>query len=182
MNQSLLISSSTPFLSARKPSPPVGGKVLSRNDKGAANDSFPSHAFFPKSQLSPPPTLPPAFPLPSPRYPSETTYTPVSQINSSPSHPFKTVTKPTKSSYISTILLQISEISPSPIILHGNPQQLQNSFFPLPVSLFQYLHLKIPWCCPYTPFSLSSNNIRYSRSPFNPQTYKTLLFPTPNGI
>ena len=66
--------------------------------------------------------LPPAFPLPSPRYPSETTYTPVSQINTSPSHPFKTVTKPTKSSYISTILLQISEISPSPIILHGNPQ------------------------------------------------------------
>lgn len=47
MNQSLLISS-TPFLSARKPSPPVGRKVLSRNDKGAANDSFPSHAFFPK--------------------------------------------------------------------------------------------------------------------------------------
>lgn len=48
MNQSLLMSSSTTFLSARKPSPPVGGKVISRNDKGATNDSFPSHAFFPK--------------------------------------------------------------------------------------------------------------------------------------
>ena len=42
MNQSLTISSCTPFLSARKRSPPVGGKVISRNDKGAANDSFPS--------------------------------------------------------------------------------------------------------------------------------------------
>lgn len=142
MNQSLLMSSSTPFLSARKPSPPVGGKVISRNDKRATNDSFPSHAFFPKRvsyHLLPPPSSLPLFlyrmPFRDYLYPS------VPKINISTSHPFKTVTKPTKSSYLRysfisrvptifpPILLQISETSPSPIILHPNPlSSYQNSF------------------------------------------------------